>query len=313
MLYLDTTSPLVVCTHGVLHREEWDAQSVNTRASPPHAGVALAPSATTCQVIPTRYQTCLTVAASGTGSRRRERQAGAPLFTDLRDRLRSLVAPTNELNQPKWHTIAPNASTPLSPPKAIWRRISVVKTFPATTWAHTSASSPAVDNAPSGSMYHSIAVILLRITSFYLYLICHSEGRATVHGGHPPSTWARDPRLAAALSVAADNCFGPPTAAPPPPPPPPPPIAVVAAPAGGQGQANLPVVIQAPVIPVAQGNRPAVDQDDEDIDNFVDQSGGPVVVQDLWVETHAQWDELGLSVPLEQQQESNDRRYAIGM
>ncbi|THX26417.1 hypothetical protein D6D12_06213 [Aureobasidium pullulans] len=161
------------------------------------------------------------------------------------------------------------------------------------------------------------------------------NGRATVHGGHPPSTWARDPQLAAGLSVAADNCFGPPTAAPPPPPPPPPPIAVVAAPAGGQGQANipvaiqvqvgpsapalnvpaaqanLPVVIQAPVIPVAQGNRPAVDQDDEDIDNFVDQSGGPVVVQDLWVETHAQWDEQGLSVPLEQQQESNDRRYAI--
>ncbi|THY44090.1 hypothetical protein D6C99_06880 [Aureobasidium pullulans] len=160
------------------------------------------------------------------------------------------------------------------------------------------------------------------------------NGRATVHGGHPPSTWARDPQLAAALSVAADNCFGPPTAAPPPPPPPPP-IAVVAAPAGGQGQANipvaiqvqvgppapapnvpaaqanLPVVIQAPVIPVAQGNRPAVDQDDEDIDNFVDQSGGPVVVQDLWAETHAQWDEQGLSVPLEQQQESNDRRYAI--
>ncbi|TIA25561.1 hypothetical protein D6C81_01664 [Aureobasidium pullulans] len=160
------------------------------------------------------------------------------------------------------------------------------------------------------------------------------NGRATVHGGHPPSTWARDPQLAAALSVAADNCFGPPTAAPPPPPPPPP-IAVVAAPAGGQGQANipvaiqvqvgppapapnvpaaqanLPVVIQAPVIPVAQGNRPAVDQDDEDIDNFVDQSGGPVVVQDLWVDLHAQWDEYGLSVPLEQLQESNDRRYAI--
>lgn len=41
MLYLDTTSPLVVCTRGVLHREEWDAQSVDTRASPPHAGVAL--------------------------------------------------------------------------------------------------------------------------------------------------------------------------------------------------------------------------------------------------------------------------------
>ncbi|THX83543.1 hypothetical protein D6D05_03485 [Aureobasidium pullulans] len=162
------------------------------------------------------------------------------------------------------------------------------------------------------------------------------NGRATVHGGHPPSTWARDPQLAAALSVAADNCFGPPTAAPPPPPPPPP-IAVVAAPAGGQGQANipvaiqvqvgppapapnvpaaqanLPVVIQAPVIPVAQGNRPAVDQDDEDIDNFVDQSGGPVVVQDLWVDLHAQFDEYGLSVPLEQLQESNDRRYAIGM
>ncbi|KAG2165729.1 hypothetical protein JADG_005468 [Aureobasidium aubasidani] len=160
------------------------------------------------------------------------------------------------------------------------------------------------------------------------------NGRATVHGGHPPSTWARDPQLAAALSVAADNCFGPPTAAPPPPPPPPP-IAVVAAPAGGQGQANipvaiqvqvgppapapnvpaaqanLPVVIQAPVIPVAQGNRPAVDQDDEDIDNFVDQSGGPVVVQDLWVDLHAQFDEYGLSVPLEQLQESNDRRYAI--
>ncbi|THY81213.1 hypothetical protein D6C95_09190 [Aureobasidium pullulans] len=162
------------------------------------------------------------------------------------------------------------------------------------------------------------------------------NGRATVHGGHPPSTWARDPQLAPALSVAADNCFGPPTAAPPPPPPPPP-IAVVAAPAGGQGQANipvaiqvqvgppapapnvpaaqanLPVVIQAPVIPVAQGNRPAVDQDDEDIDNFVDQSGGPVVVQDLWVDLHAQFDEYGLSVPLEQLQESNDRRYAIGM
>ncbi|TIA07858.1 hypothetical protein D6C80_09553 [Aureobasidium pullulans] len=161
------------------------------------------------------------------------------------------------------------------------------------------------------------------------------NGRATVHGGHPPSTWARDPQLAAALSVAADNCFGPPTAAPPRPPPPPPPIAVVAAPAGGQGQANipvaiqvqvgppapapnvpaaqanLPVVIQAPVIPVAQGNRPAVDQDDEDIDNFVDQSGGPVVVQDLWVDLHAQFDEYGLSVPLEQLQESNDRRYAI--
>ncbi|THZ83072.1 hypothetical protein D6C84_05283 [Aureobasidium pullulans] len=161
------------------------------------------------------------------------------------------------------------------------------------------------------------------------------NGRATVHGGHPPSTWARDPQLAATLSVAADNCFGPPTAAPPPPPPPPPPIAFVAAPAGGQGQANipvairvqvgppapapnvpaaqanLPVVIQAPVIPVAQGNRPAVDQDDEDIDNFVDQSGGPVVVQDLWVDLHAQFDEYGLSVPLEQLQESNDRRYAI--
>ncbi|THZ24585.1 hypothetical protein D6C91_03262 [Aureobasidium pullulans] len=160
------------------------------------------------------------------------------------------------------------------------------------------------------------------------------NGRATVHGGHPPSTWARDPQLAAALSVAADNCFGPPTAAPPPPPPPPP-IAVVAAPAGGQGQANipvaiqvqvgppapalnvpaaqanLPVVIQAPVIPVAQGNRPAVDQDDEDIDNFVDQSGGPVVVQDLWVDLHTQLDEYGLSRSLEQLQEYNDRRYAF--
>ncbi|THV83229.1 hypothetical protein D6D29_04057 [Aureobasidium pullulans] len=161
------------------------------------------------------------------------------------------------------------------------------------------------------------------------------NGRATVHGGHPPSTWARDPQLAAALSVAADNCFGPPTAAPPPPPPSPPPIAVVAAPAGGQGQANipvaiqvqvgppapalnvpaaqanLPVVIQAPVIPVAQGNRPAVDQDDEDIDNFVDQSGGPVVVQDLWVDLHTQLDEYGLSRSLEQLQEYNDRRYAF--
>ncbi|THV89572.1 hypothetical protein D6D26_09719 [Aureobasidium pullulans] len=160
------------------------------------------------------------------------------------------------------------------------------------------------------------------------------NGRATVHGGHPPSTWARDPQLAAALSVAADNCFGPPTAAPPPPPPPPP-IAVVAAPAGGQGQANipvaiqvqvgppapapnvpaaqanLPVVIQAPVIPVAQGNRPAVDQDDEDIDNFVDQSGGPVVVQDHWVDLHTQLDEYGLSRSLEQLQEYNDRRYAF--
>ncbi|THX31672.1 hypothetical protein D6D10_08331 [Aureobasidium pullulans] len=160
------------------------------------------------------------------------------------------------------------------------------------------------------------------------------NGRAIVHGGHPPSTWARDPQLAAALSVAADNCFGPPTAAPPPPPPPPP-IAVVAAPAGGQGQANipvaiqvqvgppapalnvpaaqanLPVVIQAPVIPVAQGNRPAVDQEDEDIDNFVDQSGGPVVVQDLWVDLHTQLDEYGLSRSLEQLQEYNDRRYAF--
>ncbi|THY29756.1 hypothetical protein D6D01_03459 [Aureobasidium pullulans] len=158
------------------------------------------------------------------------------------------------------------------------------------------------------------------------------NGRATVHGRHPPSTWARDPQLAAALSMAADNCFGPPTAAPLPPPPP---IAVVAAPAGGQGQANipvaiqvqvgppapapnvpavqanLPVIIQAPVIPVAQGNRPAVEQDDEDIDNFVDQSGGPAVVQDLWADLHTQFDEYGLSRSLEQVQESNDRQYAI--
>ncbi|CAD0037189.1 unnamed protein product [Aureobasidium pullulans] len=124
------------------------------------------------------------------------------------------------------------------------------------------------------------------------------NGRATVHGGHPPSTWARDPQLAAALSVAADNCFGsgwPPAPAP----------NVPAA------QANLPVVIQAPVIPVAQGNRPAVDQDDEDIDNFVDQSGGPVVVQDHWVDLHTQLDEYGLSRSLEQLQEYNDRRYAF--